>query len=161
MINFLPAVPSTTPLPTHLARLPNAEAERRKVNGFTHRTFIAVGHSYGGCTSYALPPVFQIKYSPNLHTQNPRSTNVSQPLLLPRPHRPRHRQTTQHQTRIRRRYPSADRQPHPRRTHEAGYMVIKACTYPPLPSPINSPLFLPFYATEQKPFQHSKKAPSS
>ena len=57
MINFLPAAPSTTPLPTHLARLPNAEAELRKVNGFAHRTFIDVGHSYGGCTSYALFPL--------------------------------------------------------------------------------------------------------
>lgn len=63
MINFLPAAPSTTPLPTHLARLPNAEAELRKVNGFAHRTFIAVGHSYGGCTSTLAAQMFPNLFS--------------------------------------------------------------------------------------------------
>ncbi|KAF5384323.1 hypothetical protein D9615_003313 [Tricholomella constricta] len=48
---FLPTVASSSPLPTHLARLPSDESEYRKENPFRHRTFVAVGHSYGGCTS--------------------------------------------------------------------------------------------------------------
>lgn len=63
MLNFLPAAPSTTPLPTHLARLPHAEAELRKLNGFAHRTFIAVGHSYGGCTSTLAAQMFPKLFS--------------------------------------------------------------------------------------------------
>ncbi|KAG5637888.1 hypothetical protein H0H81_002773 [Sphagnurus paluster] len=51
---YLPSTASAAALPTHLPRLPPAESEHRKTNPFRHRTFIAVGHSYGGCTSYVL-----------------------------------------------------------------------------------------------------------
>jgi len=51
LIYYLPSVVSTSPLPAHLHRLPTKESEYRKQNGFQNRTFVAVGHSLGGCTS--------------------------------------------------------------------------------------------------------------
>ncbi|KAF8065184.1 Alpha/Beta hydrolase protein [Lyophyllum atratum] len=51
LIYYLPSVSSSSPLPCNLARLPIDESEYRKGNPFRNRTFVAVGHSYGGCTS--------------------------------------------------------------------------------------------------------------
>ncbi|GLB39842.1 putative alpha/beta hydrolase family protein [Lyophyllum shimeji] len=51
LIYYLPSVASSAPLPTHLARLPPDESEYRKSNPFRNRTLLAIGHSYGGCTS--------------------------------------------------------------------------------------------------------------
>ncbi|KAG6860707.1 hypothetical protein C0995_008292 [Termitomyces sp. Mi166 len=48
---YLPSKASVSPLPTHLARVPAEESTHRQDNPFSHRTLIAVGHSYGGCTS--------------------------------------------------------------------------------------------------------------
>ena len=49
---YLPSKVSASPLPTHLVRVPKEESVHRQNNSFRHRTLIAVGHSYGGCTSY-------------------------------------------------------------------------------------------------------------
>ncbi|KAF8632402.1 hypothetical protein AX17_004843 [Amanita inopinata Kibby_2008] len=43
--------PSTTTLPTHLTRVSDAEAAERQKRGLPARKIIAIGHSYGGCTS--------------------------------------------------------------------------------------------------------------
>ncbi|RDB23617.1 Peroxisomal membrane protein LPX1 [Hypsizygus marmoreus] len=51
LLHYLPSKVSSSTLPTHLVRLPAQETEYRKTNPFKHRTFVAVGHSYGGCTS--------------------------------------------------------------------------------------------------------------
>ncbi|KAG6812160.1 hypothetical protein H0H92_004091 [Tricholoma furcatifolium] len=48
---YLPSKVSASPLPTHLARLPTDESDYRRNNPFRHRTLVAIGHSYGGCTS--------------------------------------------------------------------------------------------------------------
>ncbi|KAG5644670.1 hypothetical protein DXG03_007969 [Asterophora parasitica] len=51
LIYFLPNEASSASLPTHLVRIPSDESEYRKSNPFRQRTLVAVGHSYGGCTS--------------------------------------------------------------------------------------------------------------
>ncbi|KAG6877792.1 hypothetical protein C0993_003886 [Termitomyces sp. T159_Od127] len=48
---YLPSKASASSLPTHLERVPAEESAYRQNNPFRHRTLIAVGHSYGGCTS--------------------------------------------------------------------------------------------------------------
>ncbi|PPQ75295.1 hypothetical protein CVT24_007518 [Panaeolus cyanescens] len=48
--HYLPTRPTTT-LPVHLPRLPQEETNQRLVRGFSERQLIAIGHSYGGCTS--------------------------------------------------------------------------------------------------------------
>jgi hypothetical protein len=57
LLNYLPTSPTSSRLPTHLSRVSHVESERRKVSGFGKRTLIAVGHSYGGCTSYVFPSI--------------------------------------------------------------------------------------------------------
>ncbi|KAF9467147.1 Alpha/Beta hydrolase protein [Collybia nuda] len=51
LLHFLPSSSAIPLLPTHLQRVSPNETEDRKFRGFQHRTFVAVGHSYGGCTS--------------------------------------------------------------------------------------------------------------
>ncbi|KAF8240976.1 alpha/beta-hydrolase [Tricholoma matsutake] len=51
LIHYLPSSLTASRLPTHLHRVSTEEAELRKTQGFHNRTFVAVGHSYGGCTS--------------------------------------------------------------------------------------------------------------
>ncbi|KAG6877793.1 hypothetical protein C0993_003887 [Termitomyces sp. T159_Od127] len=48
---YLPSKASASSLPTHLNRVSAEESTYRQNNPFRHRTLIAVGHSYGGCTS--------------------------------------------------------------------------------------------------------------
>jgi hypothetical protein len=55
--NFLPTETHTTSLPLHLARLSARESMHRQEAGFSSRKLMIVGHSYGGCTSYALTPL--------------------------------------------------------------------------------------------------------
>lgn len=52
LLNYIPTSPHERALPTHLQRLPTSLAESRKAFGFQSRTFVAVGHSFGGGTSY-------------------------------------------------------------------------------------------------------------
>lgn len=51
LVNYLPATTTPSSLPTHLPRVSITESEARKVNGYTDRTLVVVGHSYGGCAS--------------------------------------------------------------------------------------------------------------
>lgn len=43
-----------TVLPTHLSRLRDTVASRRRENGYSSRTLAAIGHSFGGCSVYVL-----------------------------------------------------------------------------------------------------------
>lgn len=52
LIHYIPSDAITSPLPTHLDRVPCEESEYRKRRGFRNRILVAVGHSLGGCTSY-------------------------------------------------------------------------------------------------------------
>lgn len=52
LLHFLPSQPTSGVLPTHLARVALDESERRKADGFAGRALVAVGHSYGGCSSW-------------------------------------------------------------------------------------------------------------
>ncbi|KAA1476086.1 hypothetical protein DENSPDRAFT_784385, partial [Dentipellis sp. KUC8613] len=49
-LHYLPPTPSPDPLPTLLARVPDAVADERRVYGLRQRTVFGVGHSLGGCT---------------------------------------------------------------------------------------------------------------
>ncbi|KAF8651171.1 hypothetical protein AX16_004826, partial [Volvariella volvacea WC 439] len=51
LLHFLPSTASSASLPIHLPRVSPDETQYRKVNGFRERTFVTVGHSFGGCTS--------------------------------------------------------------------------------------------------------------
>ncbi|KIM43145.1 hypothetical protein M413DRAFT_26330 [Hebeloma cylindrosporum] len=51
LLHFLPKHTTEGRLPTHLSRLSPAETERRFKSGFSDRKLVALGHSYGGCTS--------------------------------------------------------------------------------------------------------------
>ncbi len=51
LLHFMPTSATDTPLPTHLPRVSPAETASRIKNGFTQRTFIAIGHSFSGRTS--------------------------------------------------------------------------------------------------------------
>ncbi|PFH44988.1 hypothetical protein AMATHDRAFT_10265 [Amanita thiersii Skay4041] len=48
---FVPSKASSSVLPLHLPRVPAAESEQRQLHGLPGRTIVAIGHSYGGCTS--------------------------------------------------------------------------------------------------------------
>ncbi|TFK75633.1 hypothetical protein BDN72DRAFT_935522 [Pluteus cervinus] len=50
LLNFLPPS-SEVPLPIHLPQLSAEESERRRSLGLVDRKLVAIGHSYGGCTS--------------------------------------------------------------------------------------------------------------
>ena len=53
LLNYLPdESPSESPLPVHLTRLPEDISSRRVTSGFTNRTLVAIGLSFGGCSSY-------------------------------------------------------------------------------------------------------------
>ncbi|KII91718.1 hypothetical protein PLICRDRAFT_173525 [Plicaturopsis crispa FD-325 SS-3] len=51
LLNYLPTSPTSWPLPTHLESVTGAESGSRMIDGWTERTFVAVGHSFGGCTT--------------------------------------------------------------------------------------------------------------
>jgi pimeloyl-ACP methyl ester carboxylesterase len=51
LLNYLPSAVIPHELPSHLPRVSTEEFERRQTDGFQYRTFVAVGHSFGGCTS--------------------------------------------------------------------------------------------------------------
>ena len=54
--NYLPdsAEPYST-LPTHLERVPAKVSGNRTKSGFSHRTLVAIGHSFGGGSLYECP----------------------------------------------------------------------------------------------------------
>ncbi|KAF8892936.1 Alpha/Beta hydrolase protein [Infundibulicybe gibba] len=60
-IYYLPSDLSVQP--THLKRIPPQESEHRKLSGFKGRTLVAVGHSYGGCTSSLAALMYPILFS--------------------------------------------------------------------------------------------------
>ncbi|KAG1752171.1 Alpha/beta hydrolase family-domain-containing protein [Suillus lakei] len=51
LLYYLPEDASSKALPTHLHILPESISESRKTNGFSSRSLVAVGHSFGGCSS--------------------------------------------------------------------------------------------------------------
>ncbi|KAG2108437.1 Alpha/Beta hydrolase protein [Suillus discolor] len=51
LLYYLPEDTSSKVLPTHLRLLPEALSESRKTKGFSSRSLVAVGHSFGGCSS--------------------------------------------------------------------------------------------------------------
>ena len=52
LLNYLPVHPATKSLPMHLVCLPDSLATSRRAFGFQSRTFVVIGHSFGGCTRY-------------------------------------------------------------------------------------------------------------
>ncbi|KAH9842574.1 Alpha/beta hydrolase family-domain-containing protein [Rhodofomes roseus] len=50
MLHYMPEHSSTSVLPTHLARLPDATARQRRLHGLRKRMVVGVGHSLGGCS---------------------------------------------------------------------------------------------------------------
>lgn len=50
LLHYLPSK-SGGELPTHLPRLVESDSVGRSKLGFAHRKLVAIGHSYGGCTS--------------------------------------------------------------------------------------------------------------
>ncbi|KAF7762184.1 hypothetical protein Agabi119p4_8777 [Agaricus bisporus var. burnettii] len=48
---FIPSSANDSPLPTHLPRVSPQEIQHRKTHGLKHRTFMGIGHSYGGCSA--------------------------------------------------------------------------------------------------------------
>ena len=53
-LHYLPSAATDAKLPTFLTRVPRQESEFRSKQGFSDRKLIAIGHSYGGCTSYVI-----------------------------------------------------------------------------------------------------------
>lgn len=51
LLYYLPEDASSKVLPTHLQLLPETIRESRKIKGFSSRSLVAVGHSFGGCSS--------------------------------------------------------------------------------------------------------------
>jgi len=51
LLYYLPEDASSKVLPTHLQLLPETIRESRKTKGFSSRSLVAVGHSFGGCSS--------------------------------------------------------------------------------------------------------------
>ncbi|KAF9472712.1 hypothetical protein BDN70DRAFT_886700 [Pholiota conissans] len=51
LLHFMPTTVSSGPLQTHLPRVSARETARRIRSGFSQRKLVAIGHSYGGCTS--------------------------------------------------------------------------------------------------------------
>jgi pimeloyl-ACP methyl ester carboxylesterase len=51
LLNYLPSTAAPHELPTHLTRVSTEEHEKRKSDGLQDRTIVAIGHSFGGCTS--------------------------------------------------------------------------------------------------------------
>lgn len=59
LLYYIPDSPSTAPLPTHLRRVPEDVASRRRTFGIKDRTIVGIGHSLGGCSMYAAIPCTQ------------------------------------------------------------------------------------------------------
>ncbi|KAI0316957.1 Alpha/beta hydrolase family-domain-containing protein [Amylostereum chailletii] len=61
-LHYLPEGTSDQDLPTHLERVSNSETNSRQRNGYSRRSVVAVGHSYGGCSlthaAYHIPNLF-------------------------------------------------------------------------------------------------------
>lgn len=51
LLYYLPEDVSSKALPTHLHLLPETTSETRKNKGFSSRSLVTVGHSFGGCSS--------------------------------------------------------------------------------------------------------------
>ncbi|KAG1888333.1 Alpha/Beta hydrolase protein [Suillus subluteus] len=51
LLYYLPQDTTSKILPTHLQLLPETIRESRKTKGFSSRSLVAVGHSFGGCSS--------------------------------------------------------------------------------------------------------------
>lgn len=51
LLHYLPEDAFSEALPTHLQLLPETISEFRKTEGFSSRSLVAVGHSFGGCSS--------------------------------------------------------------------------------------------------------------
>ncbi|KAL1746358.1 Alpha/beta hydrolase family-domain-containing protein [Schizophyllum fasciatum] len=51
LLHFIPAEASSSALPAHLPRVSAAETAGRRSEGLPRRHVVAVGHSFGGCTS--------------------------------------------------------------------------------------------------------------
>ncbi|KAG1769848.1 Alpha/beta hydrolase family-domain-containing protein [Suillus occidentalis] len=51
LINYIPEEVETSALPIQLNRLPASIGESRQKNGFSSRTLVVAGHSYGGCSA--------------------------------------------------------------------------------------------------------------
>ncbi|KAG1731189.1 Alpha/beta hydrolase family-domain-containing protein [Suillus paluster] len=49
LLHYLPEDASSKALPTHLDLLPETISEYRKTKGFSSRSLVSVGHSFGGC----------------------------------------------------------------------------------------------------------------
>ncbi|KIL59531.1 hypothetical protein M378DRAFT_169193 [Amanita muscaria Koide BX008] len=48
---YIPSSPSSTPLPVHLPRVHESVSRERNDQGLSERKIVAIGHSFGGCTS--------------------------------------------------------------------------------------------------------------
>ncbi|KAL4071778.1 Alpha/beta hydrolase family-domain-containing protein [Scleroderma citrinum] len=51
LLNYLPDDTTPASLPTHLERIPKSTSDARKDHGYSKRTLVVVGHSFGGTTS--------------------------------------------------------------------------------------------------------------
>ncbi|KAG1778746.1 Alpha/Beta hydrolase protein [Suillus placidus] len=62
LINYIPEEVETSALPIHLHRVPASIGESRQENGFSSRTLVVAGHSFGGCavtlTALHFPALF-------------------------------------------------------------------------------------------------------
>ncbi|OJA17586.1 hypothetical protein AZE42_01217 [Rhizopogon vesiculosus] len=54
LVNYIPEDVETSALPIQLQRLPSSIGESREKSGFSSRTLVAVGHSFGGCSVYVI-----------------------------------------------------------------------------------------------------------
>lgn len=53
LLNYIPDRPSSgSSLPVHLTRVPEDTIRDRSKCGFSGRTLVTIGHSFGGCASY-------------------------------------------------------------------------------------------------------------
>ncbi|KAI8989137.1 Alpha/Beta hydrolase protein [Trametes punicea] len=50
LLHYLPTSASADPLPTHLSRLPDSEADARLLHGLQARDVVFIGHSFGACS---------------------------------------------------------------------------------------------------------------
>lgn len=90
LIYFLPPAGSSKPVPTHLEKLPLKESEHRRKHGFHDRILIAVGHSYGGCTSLVPLYVYLKKMILIFNIQRTCCINISKALFQLSLSRPGH-----------------------------------------------------------------------
>lgn len=84
LLYYLPEDTSSKGLPTHLHLLPETISESRKTIGFSTRSLIAVGHSFGGCSSILAAVNFPALFSSIIlvdpvvvkHSKQPHSSNL-------------------------------------------------------------------------------------